>query len=61
MVRGNVRARRIEANDEIHEESSNSDYEPDDNGSDDSDNSGCESDDDYYNKNENRNVLQDWN
>ncbi|EXX73263.1 hypothetical protein RIR_jg12104.t1 [Rhizophagus irregularis DAOM 181602=DAOM 197198] len=57
----NNKGRGIEANDEIHEESSNSDYEPDDNGSDDSDNSGCESDDDYYNKNENRNVLQDWN
>ncbi|CAB4477884.1 unnamed protein product [Rhizophagus irregularis] len=57
----NNKGRGIEANDEIHEESIDSDYEPDDNGSDDSDNSGCESVDDYYNKNEDRNVLQDWN
>ncbi len=54
----NNRGRGIEEDDENHDESSDSDYEPDDNSK--SDSSECESEDDYYEKNEERNVLQDW-
>ena len=54
-----------ESNEESSEESSDSNYETDDNKSDDSDSesdgSDRESDDDYYKRNEEYNVLQDWN
>jgi hypothetical protein len=61
----NNTGRGIEEEDESHDESSDSDYETDGNSehsSDDSDDSDSEcSDDDYYKRNEECNVLQDWN
>jgi hypothetical protein len=54
----NNRGRGIEEDGENHDESSDSDYEPDDNSE--SDSSECESEDNYYEINEDRNVLQDW-
>src|SRR5207249_7829345 len=58
----NNTGRGIEEEDESHEESSDGDYETDDNSECSSDGSDSEcSDDDYYKRNEERNVLQDWN
>ena len=54
----NNRGRGIEKNGENHDESSDSDYEPDDNSE--SDSSECESEDNYYEINEEHNLLQDW-
>lgn len=57
----NNTGRGIEEEDESHEESSDSDYETDDNSEYSSDGSDSEcSDDDYYKRNEECNVLQDW-
>ena len=59
----NNKGREIEEDDESHEESSDSDYETDDSNEDRSDDSDseCESDNNYYKRNEEHNVLQDWN
>jgi hypothetical protein len=58
----NNTGRGIEEEDESHEESSDGDYETDDNSEYSSDSSDSEcSDDDYYDRNEEHNVLQDWN
>jgi hypothetical protein len=54
----NNRRRGIEENGENHDESSDSNYEPDDNSE--SNSSKCESEDNYYEINEEHNVLQDW-
>ena len=54
----NNRGRGIEEDGESHDESSDSDYEPDDNSE--SNSSEGESEDNYYEINEERNVIQDW-
>ena len=54
----NNRGRGIEEDGENHDESSDSNYEPDDNSE--SNSSKCESEDNYYEINEEHNVLQDW-